>query len=140
MIIMITIIHMICQRPILRYKQKNFFVALNTYTVFENHLKCLSILAFSINFWPIKTSCLVTFFDHKLQVFKLTIFGIFQQFLAYKKTYLSGNTSCFQIDYFGHFSPIFGLLKLICLVTLFDRKLHVFKLTIFGTFHQFLTF
>ena len=28
---------------------------------------------------------------------------------------------------FWHFSPIFVLLKLTCLVTLFDRKLQVFK-------------
>ena len=28
---------------------------------------------------------------------------------------------------FWHFPPIFDLLKLTCLVTLFDRKLHVFK-------------
>ena len=37
---------------------------------------------------------------------------------------------------FGHFPPIFFLLKLTCLVTLFDRKLQVFKnspkWTIFG--------
>ena len=40
---------------------------------------------------------------------------------------------------FGIFHQIFVLLKLICLVTLFDRKLQVFKkspkLTIFGIFN-----
>ena len=39
---------------------------------------------------------------------------------------------------FWHFLPIFVLLKLTCLVTLFDRKLQVFKnspnWTIFGIF------
>ena len=41
-----------------------------------------------------------------------------------------------------HFSPIFVLLKLTCLVTLYDRKLQVFKnspkRTIFGIFDQLL--
>ena len=40
---------------------------------------------------------------------------------------------------FWHFPPIFVLLKLTCLVTLFDRKLQVFKnspkWTIFGIFN-----
>ena len=40
---------------------------------------------------------------------------------------------------FWHFPPIFVLLKLTCLVTLFDRKLQVFKIspkwTIFGIFN-----
>ena len=44
---------------------------------------------------------------------------------------------------FWHFSPIFVLLKLTCLVTLFDRKLQVFKnspkWTIFGIFNLFLS-
>ena len=38
---------------------------------------------------------------------------------------------------FWHFSPIFVLLKLTCLVTLFDRKLQFFK-TIFGIFNYLL--
>ena len=44
---------------------------------------------------------------------------------------------------FWHFPPIFVLLKVTCLVTLFDRKLQVFKnspkLTIFGIFHELLS-
>ena len=44
---------------------------------------------------------------------------------------------------FWHFPPIFVLLKLTCLVTLFDRKLQVFKnslkWTIFGIFNEFLS-
>ena len=44
---------------------------------------------------------------------------------------------------FWHFPPIFVLLKLTCLVTLFDRTLQVFKkspkLTIFGIFNQLLS-
>ena len=44
------------------------------------------ILAFSINFCPIKIDMSVTLFDLKLQVFKnstkWTIFGIFNQFLS----------------------------------------------------------
>ena len=43
---------------------------------------------------------------------------------------------------FWHFPPIFVQLQLTCLVTLFDRKLLVFKnspkLTIFGIFNEFL--
>ena len=42
----------------------------------------------------------------------------------------------FELLNFWHFPPIFVLLKLTCLITLFDRKLHVFKSspkwTIFG--------
>ena len=44
---------------------------------------------------------------------------------------------------FWHFPPIFVLLKLTCLVTLFDRNHQVFKkspkLTIFGIFHELLS-
>ena len=44
---------------------------------------------------------------------------------------------------FGNFSQIFVLLKLTCLVTLFDRKLQVFKnsskWTIFGIFNELLS-
>ena len=44
---------------------------------------------------------------------------------------------------FWHFPPIFVLLKLKCLVTLFDRKLQVFKnspkWTIFGIFNLLLS-
>ena len=44
---------------------------------------------------------------------------------------------------FWHFSPIFVLLKLTCLVTLFDRKLRVFKnppkWIIFGIFNKLLS-
>ena len=46
---------------------------------------------------------------------------------------------------FWHFPPIFVLLKLTCLVTLFDRKLHVFKnspkwkWTSFGIFNELLS-
>ena len=49
----------------------------------------------------------------------------------------------FEILEFWHFSRIFVLLKLTCLVTLFDRKLQVFKNspkeTIFGIFNQLLS-
>ena len=44
---------------------------------------------------------------------------------------------------FQHFPPIFVLIKMTCLVTLFDRKLQVFenspKWTIFGIFNQLLS-
>ena len=44
---------------------------------------------------------------------------------------------------FWHFPPIFVLLKVTCLVTLFDRKLQLFKnspkWTLFGTFKQLLS-
>ena len=49
----------------------------------------------------------------------------------------------FDFFEFWHNSPIFVLLKLTCLVTLFDRKLRVFKnspkRTIFGIFHYLLS-
>ena len=48
----------------------------------------------------------------------------------------------FEIFEFWHFPTFFVLLKVICLVTLFDRKLQVFKnspkLTIFGIFNELL--
>ena len=44
---------------------------------------------------------------------------------------------------FWHFPPIFVLLKLTCLLTLFDRKLQIFKnspkFTIFGLFNELLS-
>ena len=49
----------------------------------------------------------------------------------------------FLIFQFWHFPLIFVLLKMTCLVTLFDRKLQVFKnspkLTIFGIFNELLS-
>ena len=49
----------------------------------------------------------------------------------------------FESFNFVHFPPFFVLLKLTCLVTLFDRKLQVFKnspkLTICGTFNKLLS-
>ena len=64
-------------------------------------------------------------------------------FCSEKKRAL-GRTHCLKITQnvafeFWRFPPIFGLLKLTCLVTLFDRKLQVFKnspkWTIFGIFN-----
>ena len=49
----------------------------------------------------------------------------------------------FDFFLFWHFPPIFVLLKLTCLVTLFDRKLQVFKnspkWSIFGISNQLLS-
>ena len=57
-----------------------------------------------------------------------------------------GGTQCLKITQnvaFWHFLPIFVLSKLTCLVTLFDRKLQVFKSspkwTILGIFNQLLS-
>ena len=61
------------------------------YVAFTHCLKITQNVAFEFwNFAPIfvqlKLSCLVTLFDHKLQVFKnspkWTIFGIFNEFLS----------------------------------------------------------
>ena len=45
-----------------------------------------------------------------------------------------------DVPSFWHFLPIFVELKLTCLVTLFDRKLHLFKkvakFSIFGIFNE----
>ena len=81
--------------------------------------------------------CLVTLFKSKLVVFKIspksTIFGFFNELL-------SAQNVVFVFLEFRHFPSIFDLLKFICLVTLFDCKLQVFKnspkLTIFGIFHE----
>ena len=60
----------------------------------------------------------------------------------------TNRTYCFKITpkvsfEFWHFSPILIQLKLTCLVTLFDRKLQVFKnspkLTNFGIFNELLS-
>ena len=49
----------------------------------------------------------------------------------------------FQVFVFWHFPPIFVLLKVTCLVTLFDHNLQVFKnspkWTIFGIFNELLS-
>ena len=62
--------------------------------------------------------------------------GHFESFL---NTVINQNVA-FQ---FCHFPPIFVLLKVTCLVTLFDRKLQVFKKSpkwiIFGIFNQLLS-
>ena len=58
--------------------------------MFENHPKCriwiFEFWHFPSIFVQLKVICLVTLFDHKLQVFKkspkLTIFGIFKQLLS----------------------------------------------------------
>ena len=65
-----------------------------------------------------------------------------------KKYKIVQSSQCLKITQnvafeFWHFPPIFDLLKLTCLVTLFDRKLQVFKnspkWTIFGIFNQLLS-
>ena len=65
-------------------------------------------------------------FHHKMKVWRVTLF----------ENYSKCRIWIFE---FWHFSPIFVLLKLTCLVTLFDRKLQVFKnspkWTIFGIFN-----
>ena len=61
--------------------------------MFESSSKCriwiFSLLAFAINFCLIKVICLVTLFDHKIQVFKnspkSTIFGILKLTFVYSK-------------------------------------------------------
>ena len=67
------------------------------------------------------------------------------------KTFLSSKSHCLKITEnvafefltIWHFPPIFVLLKLTCLVTLFDRKLQVFKnspkWTILGIFNKLLS-
>ena len=71
-----------------------------------------------IQFWKAKETLLISILDirHRFTVFKNVAFE------------------------FWHFPPIFVLLKLTCLITLFDRKLQVFKtspkLTIFGILNK----
>ena len=48
-------------------------------------------------------------------------------FLAFLPNFCPLKMSHLSIFEFWHFSPIFVLLKMTCLVTLFDRKLQVFK-------------
>ena len=57
-----------------------------------------------------------------------------------KNTLFENHSKCRKLIFeFWHFAPLFVLLKLTCLVTLFDRKLQVFKnspkWTIFGIFN-----
>ena len=52
----------------------------------------------------------------KCRIFDFSILAFTKQFENYSKVE-------FQFDNFGHFPPFFVLLKVTCLVTLFDRKL-----------------
>ena len=65
-----------------------------------------------------------------------------------KKSHFMSVTHCLKITHnvvfdFWHFPPSFVLFKLTCLVTMFDRKLQVFKnspkWTIFGIFNKLLS-
>ena len=65
-------------------------------------MRHFSILAFSINFSPIKKlTCLVTLFDNKLQIFKnspkLTIFGIFNELLSTQNVMLAMLNATFSV-------------------------------------------
>ena len=83
--------------------------------------------------------------------FEFLHFGIFHQFflnsnigtLIPPKSFENYSKCRIWIFEFWHFPPIFVLLKLTCLVTLFDRKLQVFKnspkWTIFGIFNELLS-
>ena len=78
---------------------------------------------FSLIFVLLKLTCLVTLFDRKLQVFqklaKMTFLAFLMNFVhLYRIIWL------LQV---WHFSPIYILLKLTCLVTLLDRKFQLFK-------------
>ena len=68
---------------------------------------------------------------------KLTYFVILAQCLK-----ITQNVA-FRIFQFWHFPPIFVLLKVTCLITLFDSKLQVFKNSpkwiIFGIFNELLS-
>ena len=71
-------------------------------------------------------------------VSRKAIMMMYFQFPAY--TLLENHPKCrIWIFEFWHFPPIFALLKLTCLVTLFDHKLQVFKnspkWTIFGIYN-----
>ena len=50
-------------------------------------------------------------------------------FLHYYSTHCLKITQNVAFDFLGHFPPIFVLLKLTCLVTLFDCELQFFKKT-----------
>ena len=99
----------------------------------------------------IKSKCVWDFFFTLLSTFSVKIKHSFQhvvkfELLNYFQTLCK--SICLKITQnvafaFWHFPPIFVLLKLTCLVTLFDRKLQVFKnspkWTIFGILNQLLS-
>ena len=95
----------------------------------------ISILAFSTNFCPLKIdlsgNTLGPIASRFLKLAKMYLFGIFNELLS---TY----NVVFEVFPFWHFLPIFVLLKLTCLVTLFDRKLQAFKNSPNGLFLAFL--
>ena len=101
------------------------------HTMFKNHQKCLIwifefspyfcliksdlsgntiyskcriwILALSTNFCLKKLTCLVTLFDCKVQIFKLTIFWYFWLIFVHSKWKVSGLQKLAKIDSFWHF-------------------------------------
>ena len=75
------------------------------------------ILAFSINFCHIlKVTCLVTLFDHKLQVFKIsskwTIFGIFNELLSTQNVNVARFARNVEWDFFCDFKHCALLLNM----------------------------
>ena len=85
-----------------------------TDTVFENHPKSrilnFSIMAFPAIFVLLKLTCLVTLFDRKLQVFKispkLTLFGIFNELLSTQNVNVARFARNVECDFFRDFQTL----------------------------------
>ena len=117
----------------------------------HHHKPCCSNL-------PLNSSMSETFLHHKSNLMKKMDGAKSSHFNGYQAVYnyLCNNMQLkpphivykllkmsHLIFLFWHFPPIFVLLKLTCLITLFDRKLQVFKnspkWTIFGIFNELLS-
>ena len=115
----------------------NFFCPISS-NMSGNTFWCLVFVNFGI--FEQFLTCLVTLFDRKFQfkkkLVKIDYFWHFWWTFVYSKCRI-------WVYQTWHFSSIFVLLKLTCLVTLFDCKIQVFKnspkLTIFGIFNELLS-
>ena len=146
------------RRKLLRNK---CFLSFNNLSLqhLERHWKSLSIFTFMIpafwidllmkSQWVKMTQNLPRFLAWKFKLFSNIFVTKFKSKFKLTNSYFlckienSTFAHCLKITQniafeFWHFPPIFVLLKLTCLVTLFDRKLQVFKnspkWTIFGIF------
>ena len=87
------------------------------FTVVENHQKCRKlnflILAFFTTFVLLRLTYLVTLFGRKFQVFKkspkLTIFGIFNQFLSTQNVNVARFARNVECDFLGDFQTLWLL-------------------------------
>ena len=119
-----------CMASILGLCESHLSVESEAEAHYRNVCRALVSEALELSFFLKKTLVRAEEHSEELQQLALKDWVRFLPFLRplHSVTLFENDSNCrIRIFEFWHFPPIFVLLKLTCLVTLFDRKLQVFK-------------